>query len=73
VSTFTVLCDLPPLTVVPCGKCDGRGDDDDPAPIGCLTCGGTGEVEVCAGCGAVPAVVNGVERCHCAVEFRRAA
>ncbi len=27
---------------------------NDPTPIGCLACGGTGEVDVCAGCGTAP-------------------
>lgn len=62
---------LPPLGTAECPACDGYGyfdggDDDDPAPVGCLACGGAGEVNVCAGCGTVPQVVNGREHCHCA-------
>lgn len=67
-----LLLNLPDLTITECDKCDGYGyfdygDDDDPTPIGCLACNGTGEMEVCAGCGSVPQVVNGRETCHCAV------
>ena len=75
-SPFTLLSDLPPLTVMPCEACGGEGyfsgDDTDPA-TGCLACAGTGENEVCAGCGAVPTVVNGLETCHCSVIVKRAA
>ena len=72
---FTVLSALPPLTVIPCDKCNGEGyfDGYDDDPCGCLACGGSGEVEVCAGCGAVPTVVNGVEWCHCAIDWEVAA
>ena len=73
---ITLLSDLPPLTVIRCTECSGEGyfpgDDTDPAS-GCLACDGTGEVEVCAGCGAVPTVVNGLETCHCSVIVKRAA
>ena len=69
---------LPDLSVTECDKCDGYGffdygDDDDPAPIGCLACGGTGEMDVCAGCGCIPTVINGVESCHCAIDWKVAA
>ncbi len=73
-SPFTILSDLPPLTVVSCEACNGEGYfDHDDDPSGCLACGATGEALVCAGCGTVPAVVNGVESCHCAIEWEVAA
>lgn len=73
-ASFTL---LPDLSVTECDKCDGYGFfepyDPDDAPSGCLACGGTGEMDVCAGCGSVPMVMNGIETCHCALEWGVAA
>jgi RecJ-like exonuclease len=65
-----------PLTVIPCSMCDGVGGwdgDDTDSGCACIACGGTGNAEVCAGCGTVPTVRNGLESCHCAVQLGVAA
>jgi hypothetical protein len=64
--------ELPDLTHTTCSACQGEGgfDGDDTDPGGaCALCAGTGEVEVCMGCGCVPTVLNGVDYCHCAAGF----
>ncbi|ADI13473.1 hypothetical protein [Truepera radiovictrix] len=71
---------LPELHPVACPACGGdgytlvagSGEDE----VGCAACGGFGVVEVCSGCGAVPALEGGYEVCRCteaALPERRAA
>lgn len=61
---------LPDLEPVPCPSCEGvggfEGDHTDPGEI-CETCNGSGEIEVCPNCRAVPTVGHGVEACGCTV------
>lgn len=76
---------LPELTLVTCGACGGEGctlaltdaaGDGLPAEQSspCAVCGGSGEVEVCAGCLEVPEISEGLEVCGCvSVTLKRAA
>lgn len=69
------------LVNVTCGVCGGDGytlepltDLADETLTPCEVCGGTGELEVCGGCLAVPEVVAGFEVCAClGVSLKRAA
>ena len=76
---------LPELILVTCEACGGDGctlsltgaaGDGLPAEQRepCALCGGSGEVEVCAGCLEVPEVSGGLEVCACvAAVLKRAA
>ena len=57
---------MPPLIFADCYECNGEGYfADEYGTVACEACNATGQIEVCAGCLAVPKLAGGYEVCGC--------